>query len=141
MSRKYTQRGYQNDGNEEAKPERPQRTVDGPRSPKMVGFCEVMRCNMCGSAVEIALGGVEVVSTCAKCKADLHTCRNCVSFDPGARFECRAGVALRISNKTARNECAAFSPRKTVEKKTGETKAVPSVAKDARAAFDALFKK
>jgi hypothetical protein len=141
MSRKYSQRGYQDGGREEPRQEKPPRTMDGPRSPKMTGYHDVMRCAMCGTTVELALGGVEMTSTCTNCKADLYSCRNCVSFDPGARFECRAGVPARVSSKTARNECVSFSARKTVEKKTVESRPTTGAPKDARAAFDALFKK
>ena len=59
------------------------------------------------------------------------------SFDPGARFQCRKPITERIPKKEVRNECALFEARKTVERET--TTAVAEV-KDARSAFDKLFK-
>ena len=140
MDRKYKQRGYQ-DGSgpsrDDVKPKAPQ-DRDGPRSPKMMAFQGVVRCAMCGARVEIL--GISVDTTCPSCGSDLRTCRNCTSFDPGARFECRADVHLRVPNKTVRTECAAFSAKRTVEKKTGEARG-SGESDDPRAAFDRLFKK
>jgi hypothetical protein len=141
MAQKYSQRGYQDGDRDDTRRGTPARSADGPKSPKMVGFHELMRCAMCGNTVELALGAVDRLSSCSKCRADLHTCRNCVSFDPGARFECRAGVTVRVASKTARNDCDAFSARRTVEKRTVESKPASGAPNDARAAFDALFKK
>jgi hypothetical protein len=66
---------------------------------------------------------------------DLRTCAQCVSFDPGSRFECMAGVPARVSPKNARNACTLFSPRTTVERETTTPKVDSS-----RKAFDDLFK-
>ncbi|MGH9424387.1 MAG: hypothetical protein ACRD3J_30730, partial [Thermoanaerobaculia bacterium] len=88
--------------------------------------------------IKIELGGIEVDAKCPKCEADLHVCKNCVSFDPGARFQCRKPVKERIPRKDVRNECELFEPRKTVER---ETTAAAVSAKDPRSAFDQLFKK
>jgi hypothetical protein len=109
----------------------------------MTGFRELIRCAMCGEAVEVALGGVTVETTCSRCKADLRTCRNCINFDPGARFECRATIPARIGSKTARNECQLFAPKKTIEKRTGEARGGDSraAADDPKAAFERLFKR
>jgi hypothetical protein len=139
MDRKYSHRGYQDGGRQEerSKPEA-RRPADGPRSPKMTGFRELMRCGMCGAAVEVALGGVDVTSTCVGCKGDLRTCKNCVNFDPGARFECRVAITARVPSKTVRNQCQLFTPRKTIEKRTGETR---PAADDPKAAFERLFKR
>jgi hypothetical protein len=60
-----------------------------------------------------------------------------VSFDPGARFQCRKPITERIAKKDERNNCALFEPRKTVER---ETTATTVEVKDARSAFDKLFK-
>ena len=140
MDRKYSQKGYQDDSPREATP-KPQSPKDreGPRSPKMMAFQGVLRCAMCGRIVEADFGEVAFDAACRGCGADLRTCRNCTSFDPGARWECRATVPLRVGNKTARNECEQFSPRRTVEKKTGETRSTR--ADDPRDAFERLFKK
>lgn len=142
MDRKYKQQGYQDEGgsgSDAARPKpKPAAEREGPKSPNMTAFQGVARCAMCGAKVELVALTIE--STCPNCKSDLRTCRNCTSFDPAAHFECRAGVSVRVSNKTARTACELFAPKRTVEKKTGETRSTGK-SDDPRAAFDRLFKK
>jgi hypothetical protein len=138
MDRKYRQRGYMSEEREE-RPQRPSSPPKGDlRAPRMPAFREVTRCALCGTQIRIELGVIAVDSQCPKCHSDLHSCKNCVSFDPGARFQCRKPVTQRIAKKDVRNECELFEPRKTVERET-TTAAVD--AKDPRSAFDQLFKK
>jgi hypothetical protein len=140
MERKYRQRGYDEKPEPSRKPDTPKDEKEGPRSPKMTAFQGVMRCGMCGAVLPVDVSGISLESTCQKCSADLRTCRNCVSFDPGARWECRRTIPKRIPNKTVRNECDQFTPRQTVEKKTGETRSAAKPS-DPRDAFERLFKK
>ena len=134
--RKYRQRGYQDDGRGEQKgkpkpsPSGPLEERIGPRTPNMPGFREVVRCGPCGNLVNPSSD-----ARCKRCGADLHSCAQCVNFDPGARFECTQAIPARISPKDSRNECALFAPRVTVERETGST--APT---DSRKAFDDLFK-
>lgn len=78
-----------------------------------------------------------LAARCTACAADLHTCTNCAHFDPGAAGQCRQPVVERIARKSVANSCPEFAPRERQEFAT--EKAAP-VAKDPRAAFDALFK-
>jgi hypothetical protein len=136
MDRKYKQRGYQ----DEEKEQRPRPATvqkNEVRSPKMPAFREVTRCHLCGTLVNIDIAGIAVDSQCPKCHNDLHVCKNCVSFDPGARFQCRKPITERIPKKDIRNECELFEPRKTIER---ETTATTVDTKDPRSAFDKLFK-
>ena len=135
MDRKYKQRGYQDDDREQKPRPAPQRS--DLRAPKMPAFREVTRCNLCGQMVNIEVGGIALDQQCPKCHSDLHTCKNCVSFDPGARFQCRKPITERIARKDERNSCTLFEPRKTIER---ETTTAASSAKDPRSAFDKLFK-
>src|SRR5690349_8612253 len=137
MDRKYKQRGYQ-DEEKEQRPRAATQSKPDIRSPKMPAFREVTRCALCGTMVHIEVDGIRFDDQCPKCHSDLHTCKNCVSFDPGARFQCRKPVTQRIAKKDVRNECELFEPRKTVERET-TTAAVDT--KDPRSAFDQLFKK
>jgi hypothetical protein len=141
MERKYKQRGYQQDDPQEQKPRLVQQKNDvhksDVRSPKMPAFREVTRCSMCGTMVNIDVNGIAIDAQCPKCHNDLHTCKNCVSFDPGARYQCRKPVTERIVKKDEGNSCTLFEPRKTVER---ETTAASSNVKDPRSAFDKLFK-
>jgi len=142
MTRKYTQCGYQSGDREEKPRARPERQMDGPKSPRMTNFREILRCGMCGKRAEIDPVGVVLASTCSGCRADMRTCKNCVNFDPGARYECRAPITERVTSKTARTACPQFTPRKTVEKQTTENRGQSRTnVDDPRAAFERLFKK
>ena len=78
---------------------------------------------------------VGLESRCPRCGADLHACAQCASFDPGSRFECMQPVPARMTPKNARNSCALYAPRSTVERETTTPR-----TDDARKAFDDLFK-
>ena len=136
---KYRQRGYM-DTDRESKQAKPHggpqskpRDQEGPRSPRMMAFGESVKCNACGAK---APPNIKVESSCPKCNADLHTCRQCTYFDPGARFECSKSIPARIVNKNARNACELFTPRSVVERETSS--GPPTNARDA---FAKLFKK
>jgi hypothetical protein len=135
MEKKYKQRGYK-DSDEERQRPAPQQKNDM-RAPKMPAFREVMRCNLCGTQINVEVGGIAVEQQCPKCNSDLHTCKNCICFDPGARFQCRKPITERIAKKDLRNQCELFEPRKTIER---ETTAVAAETRDTRSAFDKLFK-
>jgi hypothetical protein len=141
--RKYRQRGYQDDDrdrrpaqgpkgqNGPAGPPRGDRP-EGPRTPNLMPTHQVVRCARCGGEISSPFG---YESRCAKCGADVHTCAQCVYFDPGARFQCMQPVTERIAPKDAPNTCPLWEPRRTVERET-HSAAAPS----ARRAFDDLFK-
>lgn len=133
--RKYRQRGYMDSDREpqRPKPQSQPRDREGPRSPRMMAFGENVKCSSCGAKTSPNIG---LESTCEKCKADLHTCRQCNYFDPSARFECSKPIKARIVNKNARNTCELFAPRTVVERETSS-----GPPKDARQAFAKLFKK
>jgi len=137
--RKYRQRGYMDSDRESQRPKpqsKPQSNAqhrEGPRSPRMMAFGETSKCAACG---EKAPSNINVDSSCSKCNADLHTCRQCTYFDPSARFECSKPISARIVNKHARNTCELFAARIVVER---ETSSGPPT--DARQAFAKLFKK
>lgn len=144
--RKYRQRGYQDEPRDrESKPQtrRPEPepgapagarriSQDGPKNINMPGFRQVVRCSQCGNVVA---SEIEADTRCTRCGADLRTCAQCESFDPGSRFECMQPIAARVSPKNVRNACPFFSPRTTVERETTTPK-----VDNARKAFDDLFK-
>ncbi len=145
MGRKYKQEGYQDNGGNRDKKARPQqqpkRTREGPRSPRMPGFQEVMRCAMCGNIIS-TLVEIRGDSQCPKCQADLRTCKQCRHFDTAAQFECTQPIPKRIL-KDVRNDCEFFDARTSVERET--TSPSPSSQgsaspRDARSAFDDLFR-
>ncbi|MEW5983828.1 MAG: hypothetical protein AB1806_15865 [Acidobacteriota bacterium] len=144
--RKYRQRGYQ-DGDARDRDRARGRTVpggaqaprparrergDGPRTPNMPGFKTIVRCHRCGVIVTSA---ILVTTSCAKCGSALHSCAQCSSFNPAARFECSQPIKARIAPKDAFNTCDLFDARTRVERETGSTQ-----QSSARSAFDDLFK-
>jgi hypothetical protein len=136
MSRKYRQKGYQDDDRE------PRRGGGGPRprkeGPRGRGLGKPtatrFNCARCGTRSldqEVALE-----AACAECGSDLHTCTNCTYFDSSAPNECRKPVEVRIVKKSKRNECELFQA-KTVQEFASDSEGVaPS---DAKSAFDDLF--
>ena len=99
----------------------------------MMAFGETVKCTACGAK---APPKIAFDSSCPKCNAHFHTCRQCTYFDPGAHFECSKSITVRIVNKNARNTCELFAARTVVER---ETSSGPPT--DARQAFAKLFKK
>jgi hypothetical protein len=158
--RKYRQRGYQDDQRDRRPPGsapnqgRPDRepgapagarriSSEGAKNPKMMGYRAVARCARCGTLVDPQILSK---SSCPKCRQDLHSCVQCGSFDPGARFECTQPLTARVSPKDVANECPHFDARTSWERETtaattptnpGQSPQEPS---GARKAFDDLFK-
>jgi len=143
--RKYRQRGYQDEARDRTpRPSTPRPapepgapagarriSQDGPKNINMPGFRHVVRCAQCGN---LATDEIGLNSRCTKCGTELHSCAQCVSFDPGSRFECMQLITERISPKSTRNTCPLFGPRTTVERETTTPR-----NNDARKAFDDLF--
>jgi hypothetical protein len=142
--RKYRQRGYQDDDRRGERREPPGRKPPEPRDPRMPrdprvpnmpGFRQVFRCARCGNPESLEIASM---SKCAKCGVALRACIHCESFDPGATFECRQPVPVRVSPKDSPNACQWFSPRVQVERETGSAQA--TTTSSAKKAFDDLFK-
>jgi hypothetical protein len=95
-------------------------------------------CFQCGHSVQlITAQKVLKNDTCPKCKADLHTCRNCRFFDPSVHNECRENQAEWVRYKDRANYCDYFEPSTHVDlvRKSGAS------AEDAKKKWDSLFKK
>ena len=139
--RKYRQRGYQDSGEKGSKSgersgDRPARKdTFGPRPLQMPGKRTVSRCSQCGTI----LPSLDIPEKCSKCGFELHSCKQCMYFDPSSRFECMQSVPERIPRKDVKNDCTFYAIRVTMEKET--TTPVAAKPADARAAFDNLFKK
>ena len=95
----------------------------------------VSRCGACGAVLPIANSALE---QCPNCRAALHACRQCTHFEPSRRFECAEPIPERIADKNAKNDCATFSLRVTIERDASPDSTRPS---DIRRGFDNLFKK
>ncbi|MBI4462339.1 MAG: hypothetical protein HY653_05485 [Acidobacteria bacterium] len=109
----------------------------GPKTPLLPDTRRVSRCAQCGTVLA-ATALVEPLGPCLKCGAALHSCKQCVHFDPAGRFECAQPIPERIADKAAHNACTLFSLRTTVERETSSSSRRPD---DARRAFENLFKK
>jgi hypothetical protein len=139
MNRKYRQPGYQDRERErEARP-KPTPKPKGAASRVETKFHLVTRCNNCAAEMQV-VDQIETNAKCKNCGTDLHTCRNCLNFDPSARNECIKPVELRVTNKSANNLCVAFAPKTLVEKQ-GSGAAPQKVESSHRQAFFDLFKK
>ena len=144
---KYRHHGYRDDEYRRER-ERPTEQRNEKRGPREITTREatvVMRCWQCGTHQEPEAGSAPLAS-CSQCKADLHCCRNCHHFDPGARFQCRKPVEKAFRDKTVRNSCAEFEPRPVLDatgrragSPPGTQRTEPGPA-DPRDAFHNLFK-
>ena len=92
------------------------------------------RCGACGAVLPIATASLE---QCPNCRAAVRACRQCTHFDTSKRFECDEPIPERVADKNARNACASFSLRVTVERNASPDSTRPS---DIRRGFDNLFK-
>ena len=101
----------------------------------MLATHTVSRCGACGAVLPVATASLE---QCPNCQAAVHACRQCTHFDTGRRFECAQAIPERLVDKNARNDCAWFSLRVTVERDASPDAPRPG---DIRRGFDNLFKK
>ena len=149
MAAKYRQHGYQ-DRDRENKPRKesgtgsgekaaPKRARNdysmGPKPVNMPGTRAISRCAQCGTVLQ----STPPSGLCPKCGFELHSCKQCMYFDPGSRFECMQPVAERVAKKDARNDCTFYEMRVTREKETSTPASLRP--NDARQAFENLFKK
>jgi hypothetical protein len=131
--RKYRLQGYRGQDPGPRRSDPPPRT-DAPRG-SMLASRTVSRCGACGELLPIATASLE---QCPSCRAAIHACRQCANFDTGQRFQCTQPVPERIEDKAARNDCASFSLRVSIERNASPDSTPPA---DLRRAFDNLFKK
>ncbi|MCP5117684.1 MAG: hypothetical protein GY953_43230 [bacterium] len=151
--RRYRQRGYMDDSNQEERSRedrrprgpRPPLDITGPRLPRMVQSVTAARCYNCATTLP---PGVEFSGECPKCSVALHCCKQCAHFEPSQRFQCLKPIKTRVGSKDKRNECELFETRVTVARDATRadssnivTSPSPGSSRDARAAFDNLFKK
>jgi hypothetical protein len=133
--RKYRQQGYRSQPPEPRRPPVVPPPRDAPRSGGVLPSHAVSRCAACGAVLPVATSTLE---QCPHCRAAIHACRQCSHFDTGRRFECAQPIPERLPDKNARNDCAAFAVRVTVERQTSPDSTRPG---DIRRGFDDLFKK
>ena len=135
--RRYKQRGYQ-DHEDGGKSRGPASSQGMPRTRVVTSYKEPMRCDECGADLSTQFEVAET-SRCPKCEAYLHTCRNCMNFDPSARWECTEPIEEKIPGKRSRNECSFFTMRTISVKDIGGS--APARTENHLKALEDLFKK
>ncbi len=147
---KYRHHGYRDDDYRRDREKKRPYEKRGPREITTREATAVLRCWQCGS--QEPAGGTEILAACSNCKADLHCCRSCVHFDPGARFQCRKPIEKAYRDKTIHNDCTVFEPRQVLDAtgrrasgpgplRNGKQKPREEPSNDPRDAFHNLFNK
>jgi ribosomal protein S27E len=139
MDRKYRQRGYQDSGLEHEPRPKPAPRQKGAANRVETRFHLITRCNNCAAEIQVS-GQIQMTEKCRNCGTDLHTCRNCLNFDPSARNECIKPVEVRVTKKSDNNLCEVFEPKILVEKQGSGAPTVKPVESHRQAFLD-LFKK
>jgi hypothetical protein len=96
-----------------------------------------MTCWKCGATIEAKPG--ERVSSgeeCARCGADLHSCRNCRFYDTSKDNQCAEPQAEWVRDKEAANYCDYFEPSSRVNPRS----ATSSTSENAKKRFNSLFR-
>jgi len=96
-------------------------------------------CHHCGRELQIFSAKVERTASCPYCRSDLKCCLNCRLHDPGANNQCREPQAEWQPEKARANFCEFFEIRHVAD--LGSGGGAQSKARNARDAFDQLFKK
>jgi hypothetical protein len=71
---------------------------------------------------------------CPHCRADMHSCKNCQYYDPGAHNECKETISEYVPDKERANFCGMYRSF------TGDRPAAVNLDA-AKAKLEALFKK
>ena len=95
---------------------------------------QTLTCWKCGTSLAEVPVPFARVAECPACRGDLHVCRMCVFFDPGARRGCKEPVADEVSDRERANFCGYF----TAARGLGPGADTP-VSQAALAELDSLF--
>ncbi len=91
-------------------------------------------CWKCGATLDGLPLPLGRLAECEACRADLHVCRLCRSYDPRVRMGCDEPRAEEVRDKEKANFCDFFQPRPDAF-----TAFDDSEAKKAKADLEALF--
>ena len=157
MSRKYRHNGYQDSDREESgeRSRPPQHRDNLTREERIQRRSlrhataqeanEVIRCHQCGRNIQ-NFGTIVNDSGCPYCRALLHCCRTCRSFDSAARWQCRADITAAVGDKNNANDCASYAPRVVLDT-TGRRSGPPAGGNGTHGGgspkdqFESLFKR
>ncbi len=94
-------------------------------------------CYKCGkeNSVKFPYGRNE---SCEHCGADLHCCKNCKYFSPGAHYDCHETIEEPVFDKERSNFCDFFKPN---DSSAGFSAALKEqkAKEEARKAFNSLW--
>lgn len=71
---------------------------------------------------------------CPVCHADVHSCRNCLYYEPGSHYDCHETVDSLVSDKERSNFCEHFKLNRSASSSDSAQKQAA-----AKKAFDSLF--
>lgn len=71
---------------------------------------------------------------CPHCSADMHSCKNCTYYDPGAHNQCTETISEYVPDKERANFCGMYRPH-------GGNRAPAEDANAAKARLEALFRR
>ena len=91
-------------------------------------------CHQCRGAIVFGVK-MQRADACPHCAADLHSCKNCENWDPGAYNQCKEHIAEHVPDREAANRCTFFTFRSGPP---GDARAQVDASK---AKLEALFKK
>ena len=91
-------------------------------------------CWKCGATLDGLPLPLGRLAECEACRADLHVCRLCRSYDPRVRMGCDEPRAEEVRDKEKANFCDFFQPRPDAL-----TAIDDSEARKAKADLEALF--
>lgn len=80
---------------------------------------------------------VSRASECPECHSDLHSCRNCLFYEPGSYHDCHESAEELVADKEKANFCDTFRIKR--EWTSGAAGSASKKAEDAKKAFESLF--
>jgi hypothetical protein len=83
---------------------------------------DALVCWKCGAALTEQPLPLSRLAVCGKCRAYLHACRLCLSYDPHLTRKCREQDAEEVSDKERANFCAYFKPKSGSHRPGGEAR-------------------
>jgi hypothetical protein len=83
-------------------------------------------CHACGGELDLFVK-VSRNDRCDHCAADLHCCKNCVFYEPGANNDCREVLTAPVADREKANFCTSYvmsqkKPEKSVDKAAVKSK-------------------
>ena len=72
---------------------------------------ENLVCWRCAAALVDVMQPLARAAECPACTVDLHVCKLCNFFEPGARRTCNEPIADEVTDKERSNFCGYFQPR------------------------------